>query len=196
MSSDMYNREANDLRKLALRSKVSALVSLLGLAILIGSLVFGALRLSAVDSEVLDKTNELRRLEAEKASMEQVLSELYREFETVDSTQASQAIDRALHSTSPYPYVAIVDAPVDGWLALRGEASTQFGGRIIKIPHGSRVEVTACQDESSLVGRVPGRWCRVRYQSLEGWAFDAYMLRTDSSSVAEIALTTARPEVQ
>jgi hypothetical protein len=63
-----------------------------------------------------------------------------------------------------------VNAPNDGFLALRSHPSTQSGRRLLKIPHGTRLKVSACQ---STGGR--GNWCRASYAGQTGWLFDLYV---------------------
>ncbi len=70
-----------------------------------------------------------------------------------------------------------VNAPGDGFLALRSEPSDTEGERVEKIPHGSFVEIQDCQKEQKTVSGKKGRWCMVTYQKTTGWVFDAFLDR-------------------
>ncbi len=71
----------------------------------------------------------------------------------------------------------IVEAPAgsDRWLALRSEPSVERGSRLAQIPHGARVDVIGCRNQSDTLDGRRGSWCRVRYNGRTGWAFDAYL---------------------
>lgn len=70
---------------------------------------------------------------------------------------------------------ASVDSPSDGFLALRTLPSSDFGERILKIPHGAKVSVGACGPVVRPVSRS-GRWCQATYNGYSGWVFDAYLV--------------------
>ncbi len=70
--------------------------------------------------------------------------------------------------------IARANSPGDGFLALRSEPSTVAGERLAKIPHGEFITVFECPKPTN-PGKIKGRWCRVDYNGLRGWAFDAYM---------------------
>jgi hypothetical protein len=64
-------------------------------------------------------------------------------------------------------------SPADGWLALRAQANS--GSRlIVKIPHGTVLNVGSCTKRVRS-GKLRGRWCRVTYKNMSGWAFDYYL---------------------
>jgi hypothetical protein len=73
--------------------------------------------------------------------------------------------------------LAKVDAPGDGFLALRSEPSDSEGERLGKIPHGSYVSIEDCQREQKTVSGKKGRWCMVSYENRTGWVFDAWLKR-------------------
>ncbi len=73
--------------------------------------------------------------------------------------------------------LAKVDAPGDGFLALRSEPSESAGERIAKIPHGRYVSIEDCEREEKTVSGKKGRWCMVSYENNTGWAFDAWLER-------------------
>jgi len=75
--------------------------------------------------------------------------------------------------------LARVDAPGDGFLALRSEPSASAGERIAKIPHGSYVSIEDCQREQTAVSGKKGRWCMVSYENNTGWVFDAWLKRDE-----------------
>ncbi len=70
-----------------------------------------------------------------------------------------------------------VNAPGDGFLALRSEPSDTEGERVEKIPHGSVIEINDCQKEQKIVSGKKGRWCNVNYKNTTGWVFDAWLMR-------------------
>lgn len=72
---------------------------------------------------------------------------------------------------------ARIDAPGDGFLALRSEPSESDGERIAKIPHGDVVTIDNCELEQKTVSGKKGRWCAVEYGDLQGWVFDAWLKR-------------------
>jgi len=63
-----------------------------------------------------------------------------------------------------------VNAPNDGFLALRSHPSTQAGRRLHKIPHGTRLKLGACHSTDA-----KGNWCRATYAGQSGWVFDRYV---------------------
>jgi len=78
--------------------------------------------------------------------------------------------------TPQFP-MARIDAPGDGFLALRSEPSETEGERIAKIPHGSMVAIENCEREQKTVSGKKGRWCAVTYEDTSGWVFDAWLKR-------------------
>ncbi len=88
-------------------------------------------------------------------------------------------------NTSPFPdndddervssITATVNSPGDGFLALRNIPDADRGVRIAKIPHGSEVELNNCEKTQVSISGRTGRWCRVEYNGLTGWVFDAWL---------------------
>ena len=70
---------------------------------------------------------------------------------------------------------ARVNSPGDGFLALRTLPSSEFGERIMKIPHGATISVGGCGAVVRPVSRT-GRWCQASYNGNTGWVFDAYLV--------------------
>ena len=91
-----------------------------------------------------------------------------------DTTAASPPPDTRL--TEPTRSVeeqkmAQVNAPGDGFLALRSEPSASKGSRLAKIPHGTVLTLGEC------VG-APGQdhWCRTAFRGQSGWVFERYLI--------------------
>lgn len=70
---------------------------------------------------------------------------------------------------------ATVNSPNDGFLALRSLPDAEYGQRVAKIPHGSKIEVVNCADDSVTIGGRAGHWCLVTYKSYAGFVFDAFL---------------------
>ena len=69
------------------------------------------------------------------------------------------------------------NTPGDGFLALRSEPSSQRGVRVLKIPHGSELQLGSC------VAAAGGdNWCQTKYQGLSGWILDRYVAASDAST--------------
>ncbi|MBX7170546.1 MAG: SH3 domain-containing protein [Pyrinomonadaceae bacterium] len=71
---------------------------------------------------------------------------------------------------------ARVNSPNDGFLALRTDPSSDYGDRILQIPHGATVKVLGCQGFRVNIGGRSGRWCRVSYDGYTGWVFDGWLI--------------------
>jgi len=69
-----------------------------------------------------------------------------------------------------------VNSPVDGFLALRDRPSATEGERIAKIPHDDIVVLERCLEKSETIGGRSGHWCRVTWEDLSGWVFDAWLI--------------------
>ena len=67
------------------------------------------------------------------------------------------------------------NSPGDGYLALRSDPSVQSGSRLAQIPHGSAVEIGACDGPAETIGGRQGRWCSASYGNQVGYVFDAYL---------------------
>ncbi|MEK7723657.1 MAG: SH3 domain-containing protein [Acidobacteriota bacterium] len=72
--------------------------------------------------------------------------------------------------------IARVSSPNDGFLALRSDPSSDYGDRILQIPHGATVKILGCQGFREKVGGRSGRWCRVSYAGYTGWVFDGWLV--------------------
>jgi hypothetical protein len=79
-----------------------------------------------------------------------------------------------LPAPAPFPRTGVVSWPDDGFLSLRTEPSISRGQRITKMSGGSDIRVLECQPLPEMVEGKWGRWCRVRYDGQQGWAFSAY----------------------
>ena len=71
---------------------------------------------------------------------------------------------------------AVVNSPADGFLALRTLPNHKTGQRIAKIPHGTSITLSGCQNRVK-IGKRTGRWCRTSYAGKAGWVFDAWVRR-------------------
>ncbi|WP_428995635.1 SH3 domain-containing protein [Lamprobacter modestohalophilus] len=63
-----------------------------------------------------------------------------------------------------------VNTPGDGFLALRSEPTTKSGRRLVKIPHGTPIQLGTCLRDQG------GNWCQTSYNGLSGWVFDRYVV--------------------
>jgi uncharacterized protein YraI len=65
---------------------------------------------------------------------------------------------------------ATVNTPGDGFLSLRSEPSASRGVRLLKVPHGTALELGACKPN-------PGgaNWCQSSYLGQTGWVLDKYL---------------------
>lgn len=81
-----------------------------------------------------------------------------------------------------YAKTVIVNAPGDGFLALRSEPSTSTGVRLLKIPHGTALNLGSCAPN-------PGgdNWCMTTYRGQTGWILDRYLKPLKASARAEQA---------
>ncbi len=111
----------------------------------------------------------------ETAAMKQKLAELEKKLKeqkgkvpTIPTLPNSPATPKV-----PTVTTAKVNSPGDGFLALRTGPSSSTGERILEIPHGATVTVTACQ--SAEKGKK-GKWCKVNYNGNAGWAFDGFLI--------------------
>ena len=65
------------------------------------------------------------------------------------------------------------NSPGDGWLALRSQPSSS-SRLLAKIPHGTKLTQQSCNRRVKS-GKLYGRWCRIQYKNMSGWAFDYYL---------------------
>ncbi len=96
--------------------------------------------------------------------------------EKPDNVNTDPETKRTPSQTTQIP-LGRIDAPGDGFLALRSEPSDESGERLAKIPNGSYVEIQDCQKEQKIVSGKKGRWCMVTYENSTGWVFDAWLKR-------------------
>lgn len=82
---------------------------------------------------------------------------------------------------------ATVNAPGDGFLSLRSEPGTRSGVRLLKIPHGTALELGIC-----LPTPDGSHWCQTRYSGQTGWVLDKYLILSTSPS-SNRNTATARP---
>lgn len=68
------------------------------------------------------------------------------------------------------------NSPDDGFLALRSQPNSESGKRILKIPHGAKLQIGACGDYITTQKNNYGRWCRAAYGGYSGWVFDKYVI--------------------
>jgi hypothetical protein len=67
---------------------------------------------------------------------------------------------------------ARVNTPGDGFLALRSEPTIRRGGRLLKIPHDTRLTLDGCVNR-----QTDGRWCSTTFNGQQGWVFEHYLVR-------------------
>lgn len=73
--------------------------------------------------------------------------------------------------------LATVNTPGDGFLSLRSDPGTRSGVRLLKIPHGTALELGTC-----LPTPDGSHWCQTRYAGQTGWVLDKYLILTTSPS--------------
>ena len=109
----------------------------------------------------------------EKARLRQELANLQKKIEDQKKSGTN---------TSPFPTpgngtpTARVNSPRDGFLALRSEPDAEYGERLVKIPHGTVIELNNCEKEKVTIGGKIGRWCLVTYGDHAGYVFDAWLI--------------------
>lgn len=67
-------------------------------------------------------------------------------------------------------FIAIVNSPDDGFLALRSTPSTKNGKLIIKIPHSTHLVIREC-----VVIMQNKKWCKTTYDNKNGWVSAHYL---------------------
>ncbi len=71
--------------------------------------------------------------------------------------------------------VVYVDAPGDGFLAVRSEPSVRTGDRLDAIPHRAAARVLDVRPVAATVDGIRGRWLCVAHGATRGWVFDGYV---------------------
>ncbi|MCW5961876.1 MAG: SH3 domain-containing protein [Pyrinomonadaceae bacterium] len=155
---------------------IAGLLILLIIVILAGFTAIGAYfwmkpepepNISAKATPTVSPTpNEAEELKRKLAELEKQIAE-QKSTKTETTTQPKTVIDNAGRT-------ARANSPADGFLALRSEPNTETGVRLAKIPHGTSFTVVGCPRPTN-PGKMRGKWCRVIYDGIDGWAFDAYM---------------------
>lgn len=111
--------------------------------------------------------NEAEELKKKLAELEKMIEEQRENQSSASTKVAKPTIENA-------GMTARANSPGDGFLALRSQPNTETGDRLAKIPHGAAITVIGCPRPTN-PGKMRGKWCRVIYDGIEGWAFDAYM---------------------
>ncbi len=75
------------------------------------------------------------------------------------------------------PQTVYAESPRDGYLVLRQGPRVARGTEVLRIPHGSAIELGECRPSETSPGGRWGSWCRARYGAAEGWIFDAFISR-------------------
>jgi len=89
----------------------------------------------------------------------------------------------------------IVNAPQDGFLALRSEPDIKRGFRVDKIPHGATLQIDRCQAQTKRLGKTNGRWCQTTYLGQDGWVFDGFLVSTPSMQARSELVTEPTTQV-
>jgi hypothetical protein len=114
-------------------------------------------------------TTDEERIKQELEKLEKKLAEM--EKPPIAGDPFPDDLDNELGS----PMTATVNSPNDGFLALRSLPSTEIGDRLATIPHGTQVEVIACDPNYHTLSGRKGRWCLLVWDQSVGWAFDAWL---------------------
>ncbi len=120
--------------------------------------------------------DEIAALKQKQAELEKQLKDQKNKQSTVPNVPTIPTTTNKPAPTPPkVPTVttARVNSPGDGFLALRTGPSSESGERIMEIPHGATVTVSACQPAAK--GKK-GKWCKVNYNGNAGWAFDGFLI--------------------
>lgn len=110
----------------------------------------------------------------ENEKLKEKLEELEKKVE--EQKKAPPVVTKTVPIIKNTGNFARVNSPNDGFLALRTEPSSNYGDRILQIPHGATVKILGCQGIRENVGGRTGRWCRISYQGYVGWAFDGWLV--------------------
>jgi hypothetical protein len=108
--------------------------------------------------------------DAEKQRLQEALANIQKRLDEQKNA------DKPPNAPKPPGVVtARVNSPKDGFLSLRSEPNADYGERIAKIPHGSRVTIENCDRTSVKIGGRDGRWCLITYGDHTGYVFDAWL---------------------
>ncbi len=106
--------------------------------------------------------------ETEQPILYDSLMTLYK-TEQIRSEQLSQEV-KAFQSHAPTQTVNILN----GTLNMRSAASTS-SEVLYTIPTGTSVQVYYCKQDSTLLDGKMGTWCKINFQSNEGWVWSEYI---------------------
>lgn len=67
-----------------------------------------------------------------------------------------------------------VHSPGDGFLSVRSQPTSK-STEITRIPHGTRIYLSKCNDASTTPAGNFGRWCTTSYNGYSGWVFDGFV---------------------
>jgi hypothetical protein len=111
----------------------------------------------------------------DKDELRDQIANLERMLNEQKKSNQPKNVPLSLPNESAMTTTATVNSPSDGFLALRTLPNSEYGERILKIPHGATVSVGACGPVVTPVKRS-GRWCQASYEGYRGWVFDAYLI--------------------
>jgi len=107
--------------------------------------------------------------------LEDKLKELQRKLEEAANSNSDTDIPWDPGTLPNAGRTAKVNSPNDGFLALRNLPSAEIGSLVAKIPHGTKINVLLCSEQSVKIGARSGHWCMVSYNNKSGWVFDAWL---------------------
>ena len=108
-------------------------------------------------------------------SLEDKLKELQKKLDEAANGNSDPDIPFDSDDLPNYGRSATVNSPGDGFLALRNLPSTEIGSVLAKIPHGTRITVMVCSEQTGKIDGRTGHWCMVSYSNKTGWVFDAWL---------------------
>lgn len=112
----------------------------------------------------------------ENTKLKEKLDELEKKVAEQEKQKTPPVVTKTVPIIKNTGNFARVNSPNDGFLALRSEPSSNYGDRILQIPHGATVKVLGCQGFRENVGGRNGRWCKISYEGYTGWAFDGWLI--------------------
>ena len=111
----------------------------------------------------------------ESEKLEDKIKELQKKLEEAANSSSDTDIPWDSDDLPNVGRTAKVNSPNDGFLALRNLPSAEIGTLVAKIPHGTRINVLLCSEQSVSVGGRPGHWCMVSHNHKTGWVFDVWL---------------------